>query len=345
MTGRRRGVANRATTAPGLVIASLLAPLAVAWAACGAPADEAAMTDDDRMEAGDGSESATETLALPADTDAPYPRVEELADGVYSYEQAHVAGGERISTVSLFVVTDEGVLVADGQESPEETGRLVETIAGITDRPVTHVIVCSDHGDHTGGNAAFPDGATFYAHPTSIATLEAQAADLGPDDPPMIIPTEAVSERRALELGGREIHILFLGRAHTGGDLVVYLPDEKVLFMSETFLHGIFPAMRSAYPSEWLTMIDRALDMDVDIYVPGHGPVLSGPELRRGLDAYREALSRVIAEARRLHDDGVPVGEAMDESRFGALRRWALYDSQAPRAIQRVYMELDGELP
>jgi len=323
---------------------ALLLSLGLVWAACGAPADDAAMTHD-AMEAASETGAAGGALARPADGEAPYPRVEELADGVYSYEQEHMAGGEMISTVSLFVVTDEGVLVADGQESPEETARLVETIAGITERPITHVVVCSDHGDHTGGNSAFPAGARFYAHPTSIATLEAPAASRDADDPPVIIPTEAVPERRVLELGGREIHLLHLGRAHTGGDLVVHLPGEKILFMSETFLHGIFPAMRSAYPTEWEAMLDRALAMDVDIYVPGHGPVTSPVELRTGLETYREALGRVIAEARRLHADGVPVEEAADEARFGDLRRWALYESQAPRALQRVYMELDGELP
>ena len=323
----------------------LLASAVLVWTACGAPADDAAMTDDATLEAGTETAAGEAALALPADTDAPYPRVEELADGVYSYEQEHMAGGEMISTVSLFVVTEEGVLVADGQESPEETARLVETIAGITERPITHVVVSSDHGDHTGGNSAFPGGATFYAHPTSIATLEASAASREADEAPMIVPTEAVRERRVLELGGRQIHLLFLGRAHTGGDLVVYLPEERILFMSETFLHGIFPAMRSAYPSEWVAMIDRALAMDVDIYVPGHGPVLSGPELRTGLETYREAMVRVIDEARRLHADGVPVGEAADEARFADLRGWALYESQVPRALQRVYLELDGELP
>lgn len=343
MTGRLRRDASGAATAPGRVVAALIVPLlAFAWNGCGAPADDAAMTDGATME---GTAGSTETLALPADSDAPYPRVEELAPGVYSYEQEHMAGGERISTVSLFVVTDEGVLVADGQESPEETARLVRTIAEITDRPIRHVVVSSDHGDHTGGNSAFPEGAAFYAHPTSIATLEAQAATRDADDPPVIIPTEPVPERRVLELGGREIHLLFLGRAHTGGDLVVHLPEERVLFMSETFLHGIFPAMRSAYPTGWVAMLDRALAMDVEIYVPGHGPVLSGPELREGLETYREAMARVIDEARRLHDEGVPVEEAMDESRFGELRGWPLYASQAPRAIGRVYMELDGELP
>ena len=59
-------------------------------------------------------------------------------------------------------------------------------------------------------------------------------------------------------MGGEEFQILFLGRAHTGGDLSVYLPKEKILFLSETFLNRVFPAMRSAYPSEWLAALEQS---------------------------------------------------------------------------------------
>ena len=117
-------------------------------------------------------------------TDDDFPRVQELAPGVYSYEQLRSAGDERFTTVSMFVVTDDGVLVADGQGSPAETRRLIETIATVTDHPITHVIVCSDHGDHTAGNAEFPSTARFYAHPTSHTVLQAAAHNPHPPPPP-----------------------------------------------------------------------------------------------------------------------------------------------------------------
>ncbi len=101
-------------------------------------------------------------------------------------------------------------------------------------------------------------------------------------------------------MGGREIHLLFLGRAHTGGDLVVYLPEEKIMFMSETYLNRIFPAMRTAYPSEWVGMLKRAQSMDVDVYVPGHGFVESPEILEEELQTYITAVERVIAEGTRL---------------------------------------------
>ncbi len=280
-------------------------------------------------------------------TDDDFPRVQELAPGVYSYEQLRSAGDERFTTVSMFVVTDDGVLVADGQGSPEETRRLVETIAGITAQPITDVVVCSDHGDHTAGNAEFPADARFHAHPTSQAVLQVVADNpIRPADaPPVVVPTHLVETARTLNLGGREIRLLFLGRAHTGGDLVVHLPAEKVLFMSEAYLHRVFPAMRSAYPSEWVAMIEAAQAMDVDIYVPGHGFVDSPAVLEEELETYRQAVVQVIAEATRLHSAGLPLEEAVEQADFGELEGWSLRSSQGGRALGRVYMELNGELP
>lgn len=280
-------------------------------------------------------------------TDEDYPRVVEVASDVFAYEQIHSAGGEVITTTSMFVITPQGVLVADGQESPEETKRLVDTIGEMTGQPITHVVIASDHGDHTAGNSAFPADAAFLAHPTSAATLEASATNpsRSTDAPPVVLPTDIVEEDRVMELGGREIQILHLGRAHTGGDLVVYVPDGKVLFMSETYVRGIFPPMRSAYPTEWVEMVHRAQAMDVAVYIPGHGVMGSPETLRVGLDTYRQAMERVIAESGRLHRKGLSVEEAVETASFGDLESWSLSDSQVPRAIGRVYMELNGELP
>ena len=70
-------------------------------------------------------------------TEADFPRIQELAPGVYSYEQLRAAGEELFTTVSMFVVTDESVLVADGQGNFEETARMVEEIGKLTDQPIT----------------------------------------------------------------------------------------------------------------------------------------------------------------------------------------------------------------
>ena len=280
-------------------------------------------------------------------TDGDFPRIKELATGVYSYEQLRSAGEERFTTVSMFVVTNQGVLVADGQGSVEETQRMIDRIADITDQPITHVVICSDHGDHTAGNSAFPADAEFLAHPTSAATLEASANAPNRDAgvPPIVLPSQIIDEREVLERGGRTIEILFLGRAHTGGDLVVHLPEEKILFMSEAYLNRVFPAMRSAYPSEWVEMIEKAQAMDIDTYVPGHGFVDSSAVLEEELDTYRRAVIRVIELATQQYEEGYGLEDAQIQANFGELESWSLFTSQAPRAIQQVYTELDGSLP
>ena len=165
------------------------------------------------------------------------------------------------------------------------------------------MVICSDHGDHTAGNAEFPTDARFFAHPTSHAVLRAAAdnPDRPTTAPPVVVPTDLVETAETLHLGGREIRLLFLGRAHTGGGLVVHLPTEKILFMSEAYLNRVFPAMRSAYPSEWVAMIEAAQALEVDIYVPGHGFVDSPEVLAEELETYRRAVVQVIDEASRLH--------------------------------------------
>ena len=281
-------------------------------------------------------------------TEADFPRVQEVAPGVYAYEALRSAGEERFTTVSMFVVTSEGVLVADGQGNVEETERMLAAISDRTDQPVTHLVVASDHGDHTGGNTAFPDGIEVLAHPTSAGVIDAAAARArsGEDGRPIPpVATRLVDERAVVELGGREIHVLFLGRAHTGGDLAVHVPDGGVLFLSEAYLNRVFPAMRSAFPSEWVAMIERAQAVEADIYLPGHGFVESPAVLEEELETYRRALVRVIDEARRLHAENLSADEAVERAEFGELETWSLRSSQAATAIRRVYAELNGELP
>jgi len=325
-------------------ILNLLWTIAIISSACGESTQEEATTDR-------ADSVLAEDVIRTADpyargyTDEDFPRIKELATGVYSYEQLRSAGEERFATVSMFVVTTEGVLVADGQGSVEETQRMIDHIAEITDQPITHVVICSDHGDHTAGNSAFPSDAEFLAHPTSAAILEANALNRDAGAPPIMLPSQEIEEREVLELGGRTIEVLFLGRAHTGGDLVVHLPEEKILFMSEAYLNRVFPAMRSAYPSEWVEMIERAQAMDIDTYVPGHGFVDSSAVLEEELDTYRRAVIRVIELATQQYEEGYGLEDAQIQANFGELESWSLFTSQASRAIQQVYAELDGTLP
>ena len=286
-------------------------------------------------------------------TERDFPRARELAPGVYSYEALRAGDpGGRMTTVSLVVITTDGVLVADGQGNAAQTKEMVDWIATLTSQPIEYVVVCSDHGDHTGGNSAFPAGVTYIATPASARALAA-----GSSGAPARLDT--VPNKRVLRMGGATIEVLDLGRAHTGGDLSVHLPNERVLFLSEAYLHWIFPAMRSAFPSEWVQTLKNAESMDAVWYVPGHGFVDDASTLKADLPAYRRAMEQVIAEATRLHAAKIPCAapprgpaggarepcEAAAKGNWGDLRSWTLFGGQLEIAIRRVYDELDGRLP
>src|SRR5215471_309372 len=114
-------------------------------------------------------------------SDADFPRVVKITDSVYTYEDFH-AGAEKFTTTNMFVVTGEGVLLADAQGDPAATRKLVDAIGTKTDKPIKYVVICSDHGDHTGGNASLPADVTYIVHPNSKATLDKQAS--APNAPP-----------------------------------------------------------------------------------------------------------------------------------------------------------------
>ena len=247
----------------------------------------------------------------------------------------------------MFVVTSDGVLVADGQGSPAETKGLVDAIRKVTPKPITTVVIASDHGDHTAGNASFPAGVHYIIHPTSKAILDRPAGA-----PNAARRVEAAGRRRTgrrqeerRRWAAKTMQILFLGRAHTGGDLAVWLPRQKILFLSEIFLNRVFPAMRSAYPSEWLKALDRAEAMNADHLhrrprlhrnragVAGRNPRV--PQGDRGGDRRSDAAATRA---------GVPVDEAVKQANWGEYASWTLASSQGPIAIRKVYEELNGQL-
>jgi glyoxylase-like metal-dependent hydrolase (beta-lactamase superfamily II) len=271
----------------------------------------------------------TADITLRGLTPADFPRVTKLADNVYAYEQ--IDPTKRTVTVNnLLVITTAGVLIAESQGTVENVKRLVADVAKLTPQPIKYVVVGSEHGDHTGGIAAFPAGVVYLAHPFSAPRIKQ--------------PTEPVVDKRVITMGGTDIDVLFLGRAHTGGDLEVYLPREKILFMSEVFSNRIFPSMANGYPAEWVDALKKAEQMDVGYFVPAHGFVDSAAVMREEERNYRLALERIIAEGTRLHAAGTSVESAPAGARFEPYDGWTRAANNAFAGLKRVYMALDGHL-
>jgi cyclase len=257
-----------------------------------------------------------------------FPRTIKLADNVYGYEDIRQPG---FTTVSLFVVGNDGVLVADGQGSPDATKKMLDEIAKVTPKPIKWYVVGSDHGDHTAGNAVLPKDITFVVSPFSKQQLKLAAPAM-------------TGDRQVIDIGGIEVQALFLGRAHTGGDLLVHLPKQKILFMSEVYLNRVFPAMRSAYPTEWVAVINWALQMDIERYVPGHGFIEEPKASREELVEYQKAMRAVIAEVTRLHKLGLSAEDAAKQADWGPYKEWFLVEQQGPIAVRKIYDEIEGKL-
>jgi glyoxylase-like metal-dependent hydrolase (beta-lactamase superfamily II) len=295
--------------------AAVLAGPALAFALCTLPHDQRPIR--------------TADIAIRGLKASDFPRTRKLAENVYSYEQ--IDPTKRTITVNnLIVVSRDGVLVADSQGTVENTKRLVADIARLTPQPIKYVVVGSEHGDHTGGISAFPAGVTYFAHPFSAPRVKQ--------------PTEPVSDRKVLALGGTVVEVRFLGRAHTGGDLEVYLPRENIIFMSEVFSNHVFPSMSNGYPNEWVATLKKAEALQARIYVPAHGFVDDAEVLREELRDFRFAIERVISEGRRLHELKMPLERALLAADFGPYEEWTRKENNAPGALKRVYMQLDGQL-
>lgn len=247
-----------------------------------------------------------------------FPRLVRLAQNVYGYEEIRQPG---FTTVSLVVIGRDGVLIADGQGSIQATQTMLDRIRALSPLPIRWYVVGSDHGDHTGGNAALPKDIT------------------------MITRAGLSGDEQSIDVGGTVVRVLFLGRAHTGTDLSVHVPSERILFMSEAYLNRVFPAMRSAFPSEWVRVVDRALAMDVNRFVPGHGFIEEPKVSREELVAFRDALVYVISEVQRLHGLGQSVDAATAQANWGRYSDWFLREQQAPIAVRKIYEEIEGKLP
>jgi glyoxylase-like metal-dependent hydrolase (beta-lactamase superfamily II) len=275
-----------------------------------------------------------------------FPRLVKLADNVYAYEDLNgdLSGNLAFTTNSLIVITSEGVLVADGQGSEAKTKRMVDEIGRLTSQPIRYMVVCADHGDHIAGNAALPPNTTLIAHPLSKARIDEAARR----DARVRVARETVVDRRVLTMGGTEIQILFLGRAHTGGDLHVYLPKEDILFMSEAFFNRLYPSVggsRSAYPSEWIETIRKAEAIGAAQVIPGHGFVDSTGVLQEELVNFRRALENVVAETRRVHTMGVPLENAARAVNLGEFQYWYRAVNNLPDVVRQIYLEIEGKLP
>ena len=232
------------------------------------------------------------------------PKLISIVDDIYVYEGPLALPGEEeiVRTNSLVVVTEEGVVVVDGQDNVEEAERMVRAIEKVTAQPIRYLINASPHGDHVNGNAAFGDAVI-------VAQEHAREAMMGAEVP---LPTIVYSDRMTLYVGGKTLELYFFGPAHTVGDTIVYIPEDRVAFLSEVYFNGVFTSLGDGFAVSHLKVLDAVEELDAEWFIPGHGYVdgQSAAALRSGLDTYHRNV-KAVHDAVRGH---VEAGDSLEET-------------------------------
>ena len=226
----------------------------------------------------------------------PVQPIQMLKPGLYV-----VPGGGANSIVR---VTNEGVILVDTKLPGEANyNGLMEQIRSVTPQPVKVVIVTHHHADHTGNDDRFISaGAQVIGHEQLAKNLDTYQFDPRPAKPSATYNTA----EHTVRLGGVEVRVLHLGRAHTGGDSVVYFPDVKVVATSDAVTTGTQGPLADYAGggsfAEWTPVLDAMLKLDFDTAVPGAGPVLTKADVQ----AFRTKFTTVMTRASELVQKGVP---------------------------------------
>lgn len=220
---------------------------------------------------------------------SPYGRtphtVTEVANGVYSFFHS----GAR----SMFIITDEGVIVTDPMNRYAAEA-LREEIANRTDQPVKYVIYSHNHWDHILGGQIFKDeGAKFISHKNCLAHFY---RDPHPD---LVLPDIVFDRHYEVELGDRVVKLQYFGRNHDDCTITMLLPSDRILFVVDLARPGAVSLedgwMRSYYPKDWIRTLKEIEDtLAFNRYMPGHGPAIAPKSAMTEIRGYLEALMEAV---------------------------------------------------
>jgi cyclase len=253
--------------------------------------------------------SALATLAF-AQGPAPAPlMVHQLKPNVYWIE-----GGGGNSGV---IIGDKGVIVVDAKTTPAAGKELLDDIAKITKKPVTTVIETHSDGDHVNGLASFPAGITIIAHENNKKEQDAAVAAGGRGAPPAgHLPTQVISKNKEdLKIEGVKLELLHWAPAHTSGDLVVYLPSEKIVFTGDiisTQPDALIHLEKNGTSEGWVTTAKGIAALKADQFVPGHGDVQTQAAIQKkatDVAAKREKIKELVAQGKSLDQIKAAVGD------------------------------------
>lgn len=232
-----------------------------------------------------------------------------LNGGVYWIE-----GG--VGSNSGVVVGKDGVIIIDAKQTPESGKAVMAEVAKITSKPVTHIIITHSNLDHVDGLPGFSKGLTIIAQENCKQQMEHPRPNPQNVDISGYIPTKTVARKESMTIDGVRFVLLHWAPAHTSGDLIIYLPDQKIAFT------GDITVTRLPYPlihledqgssAGWIESMKGIVALNADTYIPGHGGPQTKAELQQrttNTAARREKIKELIAQGKSLEEIKKELGE------------------------------------
>jgi glyoxylase-like metal-dependent hydrolase (beta-lactamase superfamily II) len=276
-------------------------------------------------------------------------KFEKVAEGVY-----YATGGNGSNNV--VVVNDADVLLVDDGTTPAAARAFVEDVRALTNKPIRYVVNTHFHYDHTDGNSVFGPDVDIIGHEfvrtailkfdilhrepfaTSQARMPAEERDTIKPTPPNV----TYSSKLILNKGQREIQLLFLGRGHTAGDTVVFLPRERLVATGD-LMESRLAYMGDAYFDEWVATLEALKKLDFATVLPGHGAPFGDKGL---ITAFQNYLTDLVKQGSALKKQGVSVEDAAKRVDLTAYSK-AFPQIQGPgadlRGMRRLYAWLDDK--
>lgn len=291
-----------------------------------------------------------------------YPAgLEEVGEGLYAYMQP---GGSWGWSNAGLIADGEATLLVDTLYDLALTERMLNSMRDAVPASAAIDTLVNTHanGDHCYGNQLV-GGARIVASertaaempevpPAAMAALIEQAPQMGElgafflrcfgafdfSGIELALPQETFSGELAMTVGDRAVELIEVGPAHTRGDTLVHVPAAGVLFSGDILFSEAHPIVWAGPVSNWIVACERILALEVEVIVPGHGP-LAGPGAVRELKAYFEYL---YDEARARHGEGMT---ALEAARSISLERWADWGDSERLVVNiaNIYAELEGD--
>ena len=244
--------------------------------------------------------TAAAAQAPPANRAPTSGTLRQIIPGHYVYTQNNAG---RLFNSGV-VAAGDGVLVFDALDSEALARSEREAIAGVIKQPIRYLVSSVFHDPFSKGNLAYGD-VFKIGHENYRAGLldQMQRGRLSDEEQRTRLPNATFRDRMTFYLGGKEIQVLYFGAAHTKGDSILFVPQDRIVYMSEVFFNDEFPNMAGGYGVSWIRVLDAVRALDADIFIPGHGPIPEDPkQTRAALERMRQLLMDYETESKmRLH--------------------------------------------